>query len=681
MKKIFTFCFVCLFIGAHAQIKKPVKWSFKATSLSNKEIQISFIATIDKHWHIYSQHIAEGGPVPTKFKLTPSADFELLGGVSEDSKVIKAYDQTFGMDLLWFEKSAIFSQKIKVKNTSAIVKGLVEFMVCDDTQCLPPDELEFSIPVKVEEEKSSKKDTSLVTIPQKDTVIQEASTATLPVASVDTVSKAQISSTTLPPKEEQQALLLTFVAGLLGGFAALLMPCIFPMLPMTVSFFTKQASSKSNGITKSLVYGLSIIVIYVALGLLITVFFGADALNDLSTNGIFNLVFFVMLIVFAASFFGAFEIMLPASWLNASDKGADKGGYLGIFFMATTLALVSFSCTGPIIGTLLVQAATMGQLLGPATGMFGFALALALPFTLFAMFPSWMNALPKSGGWLNSVKIILGFLEIALALKFLSNVDLAYHWQWFDREIFLTLWIAIFALLTLYLLGKIQFSHDSPLAYLSVPRLFLAIISLAFTVYMVPGLWGAPLDSIAAFLPPQHTQDFDLYTQKIGSNNLQASQHPVRKYGEIFHAPLNLDTFFDYEEGMAYAKANHKPVMIDFTGHACVNCRKMEATVWSKHAVLTRLQNDYVVIQLYVDDKTELAKPEQYFSTYSQKQITTIGKKWSEMQAKQFNTNSQPYYVLLDNEGQTLVKPQGASYDENNFLSFLESGLKAYHTR
>jgi thiol:disulfide interchange protein DsbD len=471
---------------------------------------------------------------------------------------------------------------------------------------------------------------------------------------------------------------VNLLAGLLGGFAALLMPCIFPMLPMTVSFFTKQASSKSNGITKSLVYGLSIIVIYVALGLLITVFFGADALNDLSTNGIFNLVFFVMLIVFAASFFGAFEIMLPASWLNASDKGADKGGYLGIFFMATTLALVSFSCTGPIIGTLLVQAATMGQLLGPAIGMFGFALALALPFTLFAMFPAWMNALPKSGGWLNSVKIVLGFLEIALALKFLSNVDLAYHWQWFDREIFLTLWIAIFALLTLYLLGKIQFSHDSPVAYLSVPRLFLAIISLAFTVYMVPGLWGAPLDSIAAFLPPQHTQDFDLYTQKIGAGNPQMSQHPVRKYGEIFHAPLNLDTFFDYEEGMAYAKANHKPVMIDFTGHACVNCRKMEATVWSKPSVLNRLQNDYVIIQLYVDDKTELAKSEQYFSTYSQKQITTIGKKWSEMQAKQFNTNSQPYYVLLDNEGQTLVKPQGANYDENNFLSFLESGLKAF---
>jgi thiol:disulfide interchange protein len=482
----------------------------------------------------------------------------------------------------------------------------------------------------------------------------------------------------------KSSLWVTFLAGLLGGFAAVLMPCIFPLLPMTVSFFTKRSGTRARGIRNALVYGASIIVIYVALGLLITVLFGADALNNLATNGIFNFFFFLLLVVFGASFLGAFEIMLPTAWANKMDEKADKGGLLGIFFMAATLALVSFSCTGPIIGTLLVQAASMGQLLGPAVGMFGFALALAMPFTLFSLFPGWMASLPKSGGWLNSVKVTLGFLELALALKFLSNVDLAYHWQWFDREVYLVLWIVIFGMMGLYLLGKLRFSHDSDLPFITLPRLFLSIIVLAFTLYLVPGLWGAPLRAVSAFLPPQDTQDFDLYTPTLlapasAGPAASAATTAPHKYAYLFHAPLGLPAFFDYDEGLAYAKQVGKPVLIDFTGHACVNCRKMETNVWPDKQVLPLIRDKYVLIQLYVDDKTELPAAEQTVSKFSGKTIRTIGNKYSDLQASRFNTNSQPYYVLLGREGQVLVPPQGADYEPTNFVSYLESGLNAYH--
>jgi len=477
------------------------------------------------------------------------------------------------------------------------------------------------------------------------------------------------------------SLWLTFVTGLLGGFAAVFMPCIFPLLPMTVSFFTKRASNRADGLRKAFLYGSSIVVIYVALGLLITVVFGADALNNLATNGVFNLAFFVLLVVFASSFLGAFELTLPNSWVSKADEQADRGGMLGIFFMAATLALVSFSCTGPIIGTLLVQAASSGQLLGPAIGMLGFSLALATPFTLLSLFPGWLSSLPKSGGWLNSVKVVLGFLELALALKFLSNVDLAYHWEWFDREIFLVLWIVIFAMLGFYLLGKLQFSHDSPLPFVTLPRLFMAILVFAFTTYLVPGLWGAPLQAVAAFLPPQTTQDFDLYTPTLGGGPVAAAgpttPRTVHKYADIFKAPLGLDAYFDYEEGLAAAKAQHKPILIDFTGHACVNCRKMEATVWPDPTVLPVLRNQYILIQLYVDDKTELAPAEQVTSSFSGKKISTIGNKWSDFQASRFNSNSQPFYVLLGPDGRQLAQPQGANYDPANFAAFLQSGLKA----
>ncbi len=505
----------------------------------------------------------------------------------------------------------------------------------------------------------------------------------------DTLKKdslTAVSAKTADAEGGQQSMWAIFLAGFIGGLAALLMPCIFPMLPLTVSYFTKSAQSKGTAVTKAVFYGLSIIVIYVVLGLLVTVIFGADALNDLSTNGIFNFAFFLLLVVFAASFLGAFEITLPSSWVNKMDAKSDKKGFAGIFFMAATLALVSFSCTGPIIGTLLVQAATMGALLGPAIGMFGFALALAIPFALFAMFPSLLQSLPKSGGWLNSVKVVLGFLELALALKFLSNVDLAYHWEWFDREVFLSLWIVIFGLMGLYLLGKIKFSHDSDVSFISIPRLFLATIVLAFTMYMVPGLWGAPLSSISAFLPPQQTQDFDLYTASMsggfgGGHAASAEDSKPHKYAELFHAPLGLNAFFDYDEGMAYAKKVGKPVMIDFTGHACVNCRKMEASVWPDKEVLQRIRDEYVLIQLYVDDKTELAPEEQTVSKTSGRKIRTIGNKWSDLQASRFNANSQPFYVLLDHEGNTLVKPVGAEYDVKTYLAYLDSGLAAFKSK
>jgi thiol:disulfide interchange protein len=524
------------------------------------------------------------------------------------------------------------------------------------------------------------------------TEIKDTQTDT-PVKAVAATVQAPVSKDTLAAVktdkkaakgEEQQSLWGIFIAGFVGGLAALLMPCIFPMLPLTVSFFTK-GSEKGKAFGRADLYGFFIIIIYVVLGLLVTVIFGADALNSLSTNGIFNFFFFLLLVAFGASFLGAFEITLPSSWVNKMDANSDKGGIAGLFFMAGTLALVSFSCTGPIIGTLLVQAATSGALLGPAIGMFGFSLALAIPFALFALFPSALSALPKSGGWLNSVKVVLGFLELAFALKFLSNVDLAYHWEWFDREIFLVLWIVIFGMMGFYLLGKLKFSHDSEVKYVSVPRLMMAIVVLGFTIYMVPGLWGAPLKSVSAFLPPQQTQDFDLYTPtlipgggQVNHTSAAPSSGP-HKYADIFHAPLNLDAFFDYNEGLAYAKKVNKPILIDFTGHACVNCRKMEANVWPNPEVYKMISEQYVLIQLYVDDKTEVAASD-VVTTPQGRVLNTIGKKWSDLQTSKFQSNSQPYYVLLDSKTEAqLVKAQGADYDAASYAKFLKSGLDAYH--
>lgn len=467
-----------------------------------------------------------------------------------------------------------------------------------------------------------------------------------------------------------------FIAGFLGGIAALIMPCIFPMLPLTISYFTKSAKNRRTAILKALTYGISIITIYVVFGILITIIFGADALNSISTNGIFNFTFFILLLIFSASFFGAFELTLPSNWINRADARSNDNSWMGIFFMAATLALVSFSCTGPIVGTLLVQAATTGALLAPSIGMLGFSLAIAIPFTVFASFPGFLRSLPKSGGWLNSVKIVLGFLELALALKFLSNVDLAYHWNWFDREVFLSLWITIFGLMGLYLIGKLRFVHDSQVSTIAPFRILIAIIVFSFVIYMVPGLWGAPLKSISAFLPPQSTQDFDLNTRALTNNKIE---HNVQKhkYSDIFHAPLNLNTFFDYDEALMYAKDVNKPILVDFTGHACVNCREMEATVWTDPEIYRIINEEYVLVQLYVDDKTELPENEQII-TPEGKRIKNIGNKWANLQIQKFNSNSQPCYALLDAKG-NLLNPTIGATNITQYKIFLQKGLENFN--
>lgn len=626
-----------LTLAAHSQILQPVTWRYTAEKTSATTATVSITATIEDGWHIYGQTTPDGGPIKTSITFTPAQTYTLEGSVTAP-KPITHFDSTYDLVVDYYEKEVTFQQTVALSNATTLIKGTVQYMVCNDFQCLPPETVEFSIPL-------------------------EGAPAATPQVSILTI----------------------FLTGFLGGFAAIFLPCIFPMLPLTVGFFSKRHKTRSKGIRDATIYGLSIILIYVGLGMLITILFGSDALNALSTNGIFNFAFFLLLVLFAASFFGAFEIILPHTWVNKAEANTERKGFLGIFFMAAALALVSFSCTGPIIGTLLVQAATSGARLGPAVGMLGFSVALALPFVLFALFPSWLTSLPKSGGWLNSVKVSLGFIELALALKFLSNVDLAYHWHLFDREVFLVLWIVIFILAGAYLLGKLKFAHDSNLTHITVPRLFLAIAAFAFALYMVPGLWGAPLKSIAAFLPPQTSQDFDLYTPTLftetgTSSGLKATttDQPARKYETLFDKPLHLDPFFDYQEGLTFAKANHKPVLIDFTGHNCVNCRKMEAVVWPDKSVYPFLKNEYILIQLYVDDKTELPVEEQYISPFSKRKITTIGSLNSDIQATHFNTNSQPFYVLLDPTTQTpLVPPQGADYDATRYARYLQSGLDA----
>ena len=463
----------------------------------------------------------------------------------------------------------------------------------------------------------------------------------------------------------QYTFVSTFLAGFFGGLLALLMPCIFPMLPLTVGFFTKRYRDRRKGVRDALMYGLSIILIYVGLGLIITILFGPSTLNSIATNGVFNFCFFLLLVVFAASFLGGFELNLPNNWINRTEANTHKKGFTGILMMALVLALVSFSCTGPIIGTLLVQAAANGARLGPAAGMLGFSMALATPFVLFALFPSWLDSLPKSGGWMQTLKVTLGFLELGFSLKFLSNVDLAYHWHLVDREVFLTLWILIAACLTVYLLGKLKLSNESEPNGITVPRLFSGILVGAFTLYMVPGLWGAPLKSISAFLPPMDTQDFILNANIAVKPDMD---FPDVKYANLFKPPLKLNAFFDFDEGLAYAKKVHKPILVDFTGHACVNCRKMEATVWPDAQVLPIIQNNYVLIQLYVDDKTVIGN-------------STIGAINSAIQANKFNNNSQPDYVLLDDTGKELIPQHGADYDSAKFAGYLKKGLIIFAAR
>ena len=686
MKKLFSILLlVFVTLAVQAQIHQPVKWKIKLEDSKTAEKEIVFTATIEKGWHLYDMNLPEGGPVSTSFTFETLQGAELIGQPVSNIKPTVVYDEQFAMDLRWFPGAVTFTQKVKILDPKKFkIEGEVEFMVCNDETCLPPDRESFAFDSKntkltlpTEAPVVEKED---VTKEQPDTnlIVEEGKTLTTPdpvakeekvIVNPEKITNALTNDAALwtPVIDELKAFgdttvtatdtswLFIFFAGFLGGLIALLTPCVWPMIPMTVSFFLKRTKDRKKAIRDALTYGLSIIVIYLVMGLLITGIFGASALNDLSTNAIFNIIFFLLLVVFAISFFGAFEMVLPASWTTKLDSKADSTtGILSIFFMSFTLVLVSFSCTGPIIGTLLVQAASMGTAVGPAIGMFGFALALSIPFSLFAIFPNMLQSMPKSGGWLNSVKVVLGFLELALALKFLSVADLAYGWRLLDREVFIVLWIVIFVLLGFYLLGKIKFSHDSDVKYVSVPRLFMAIISFAFAVYMAPGLWGAPLKSISAFAPPLYTQDFSLYDDEV-------------------HAAYD-----DYESGMAKAKLLNKPVMIDFSGFGCVNCRKMEASVWTDPKVKQILENDYVLITLMVDDKTKLPHPIEIEEHGKVRKLKTIGDKWSYLQRSKFGANAQPFYILLNDEG----KPLGPSYafneDVSKYIQFLENGLKTF---
>ncbi len=648
-------------VFAQGDFKQPVSWSYQVKDAGNGEFDIIVSAKIDKDWHLYSQYIKAGGPLPTELKFEPSSSYQLVGKTKEWPKPKEEYEAVFEMNIKFWIDKANFTQRIKVNSEKDFNVSLkIYYMVCNNGSCVALDNT-LSIPVK------GVIGATAVNVP-----IVDSSALTDTVKKADTLvsapgglpidtafNKAFLKGEDVVGGISGMSLWWIFVMGFLGGLIALITPCVWPMIPLTVSFFMKRSEDKRKGRRDAITYGISIIVIYVLLGLGVTMIFGADALNALSTNAWFNVFFFFLLAVFAASFFGAFEMQLPTSWVNAMDRRAEKtGGLLSIFFMAFTLVLVSFSCTGPIIGTLLVEAVSRGAL-APLIGMLGFAIALAIPFTIFAIFPSWLSNLPKSGGWLNSVKVVLGFLELAFALKFLSVADLASHWGILPRETFLVLWIIIFVLLGIYLLGKIKLPHDSELKHVSVPRLFLALISFAFALYMVPGLWGAPLRAISAFSPPITTQDFNLSNNQV-------------------HAPYD-----DFDIAAEYARKSGKPLMVDFTGWGCVNCRKMEVAVWTDPTVGKMLKEDYVLVSLYVDDKKELPKELQYTTTFAgmEKDIVTVGNKWSDFQARYFGGNAQPYYVLLDNQGRLLQKPR--AFDENidAYKKWLIDGLDEYKKR
>ena len=667
--------------GAKAQIiRDAVSWTRTVEDNGPTEKTIVFTATIKDGWHLYATDLPAGGPTPTQLIVDKLGGAELVGTLTANTKPVEKFDPNFDMKLRFFSGKVVFRQKIRITDAKKFAfEGAIRHMACNDEKCLPPSNWEFTVQVK-ELGKLSEAATATSTetpAPQEATPTVGEPSADSAASAPDTLSvdqgmaKDAVSDLWAPVIPELKAygdkaltqadgsLWMLLVGGFLGGLVALVTPCVWPMIPMTVSFFLKRSKDRKKGIRDAILYGISIIVIYVALGLAVSAAFGASALNDLATNAYFNIAFFLLLVFFAISFFGAFELVLPASWTNKMDEKADSAsGIVSIFFMAFTLSLVSFSCTGPIIGTLLVQAATSSSgILAPAIGMLGFALALALPFTLFAIFPNLLQSMPKSGGWLNSVKVVLAFIELALALKFLSVADLAYGWRILDREVFLALWIVIFTLLGLYLIGKIRFPHDTPQEKTPIPMLFLAIASFAFALYMVPGLVGAPLRAISAFSPPLSTQDLNLYK------------------GEV-HAQ-----FSDYETGMAYAKQVGKPVIIDFSGYGCVNCRKMEASVWTDANVKATLDNDYVLITLMVDEKTALPETIEVEEAGKKVKLRTIGDKWSYLQRMKFGANAQPFYVLLDNEGKPLASSYAYNEDVPAYMDFLKSGLAEYSAR
>ena len=668
-------------VCAMAQMADPVHFTSKLVMLGGDEAQIEFSAKIDNGWHVYSTGLGNDGPISATFNATKMDGVKTVGGLTHRGKEISQFDNMFGMKLRYFEGSVTFIQKIKFTKPQYSINCYLEYGACNDETCMPPTSVDFiksgNAPAVAKDAAADKADNAAdnaaaanaaATASEEGATAEEGSTVSgdsvataVNVAAPDSATTATLWQPVISDLKAYEAaptdssLLYIFFAGLIGGFLALLTPCVWPIIPMTVSFFLKRNKERSKAIREAVTYGISIVVIYVVLGLVVTLLFGASALNALSTNAVFNIFFCLLLVVFAASFFGAFEITLPSSWSNKIDaKSENTSGLLSIFLMAFTLTLVSFSCTGPIIGFLLVAVSTQGSILAPTIGMLGFAIALAIPFTLFAMFPSLLKSAPKSGGWMNVVKVVLGFIELAFALKFLSVADLAYGWHILDRETFLALWIVIFGLLGVYLLGWLKFPHDDEGNRTNVPQFFLAMISLAFAIYMIPGLWGAPLKAISAFAPPMNTQDFNLYKASV-----EAKYH-------------------DYEAGMAAAKAEGKPVIIDFTGFGCVNCRKMEAAVWTDPKVADMLNEKYVLISLYVDDKTPLDEPITVTENGQQRTLRTVGDKWSYLQRVKFGANTQPFYVLIDNDGKPLAGSRSYDEDINAYIDYLQTGIDNY---
>ena len=673
MKKLlFPFVLLLFAVAMQAQIQDPVKFNSELKILAADEAEVVFTAAIDKGWHVYSTDLGDGGPISATFNVEKIFGAEVVGKLKPVGKEISTFDKLFEMKVRYFENTAQFVQKLKLTGGAYQIEGYLEYGACNDENCLPPTQVPFKFSGKAEGAAKEAAAAAAETKAEEQPAKQETVSGTAPVAAIggadgpteikvaDKVDLwkpviSELNSLGETTSQEDMSWIYIFITGFAGGLLALFTPCVWPIIPMTVSFFLKRSKDKKKGIRDAWTYGASIVVIYVTLGLAITLVFGASALNALSTNAVFNILFCLMLVVFAASFFGAFEITLPSKWSTAVDSKAEAtSGLLSIFLMAFTLSLVSFSCTGPIIGFLLVQVSTTGSVVAPAIGMLGFAIALALPFTLFALFPSWLKSMPKSGGWMNIIKVTLGFLELAFALIFLSVADLAYGWRILDRETFLALWIVLFVLLGFYLLGKIKFPHDDDDTKVSVSRFFMALASLAFAVYMVPGLWGAPLKAVSAFAPPMQTQDFNLYNNEV-------------------HAK-----FDDYDLGMEYARQHGKPVMLDFTGYGCVNCRKMELAVWTNPKVSDIINNDYVLITLYVDNKTPLPSPVKIVENGTERTLRTVGDKWSYLQRVKFGANAQPFYVLIDNEGKPLNKSY--SYDEDipKYIEFLQTGLENY---
>lgn len=679
IKGLVALIFLMFSINLFAQVEEPVKWSSKSEKVGENLYKLIMEATIDSQWSIYDNGKYDGGPNGTSFQFNLPTNVKLNGDIVVASEVKRAFDPIFEMEIGKMSKKAIFEQNVMIEG-SAIITATVEWQACNDESCLPPTEHDFKFTI----ESNSAAAAAAAAVPAADTL----KTATQDTTKQENTIAATplVAANVIGEPGEKGSLWSVIIEAILWGFAALLTPCVFPMVPMTVSFFMKGNESKAKGKMMASFYGLSIVALYtlpIAVIIFVTYLIGGDAItvdifNWLATHWLPNVLFFIIFVVFAISFFGAFEIVLPSWLVNKSDSKADRGGLIGTFFMALTLVLVSFSCTGPIVGSILVQS-TQGEIWQPIITMLVFSTAFALPFTLFAFFPSMLKSLPKSGGWLNSVKVVLGFIELALGLKFLSVADQTYHWGLLDREIYIAIWVVIFSLLGMYFLGKIKFAHDSDEPYLKVKKLFMAIITFSFVVYLIPGMFGAPLKALSGYLPPMHTHDFNITAmQSYESSSAQKSSMPKVKYGDVLHLPHSLPGFFDYKEAEAYAKEVGKPLFIDFTGHGCVNCREMEANVWSDPQVQEILRNDYVVVALYVDDKLTLPESD-WVTAKNGKVLKTLGKINAQFEVERFGVNAQPYYVLMDNNDNIMVAPRGYDLSVNGFVEFLKSGIEAYN--